>query len=208
MALEEQEQSLNISEEMGYVLFPTESISSKVFVKEDMMYKLNGRMSLKRQRSDLATLTRKLSEFANRIPESRIVPSLYRRVSYCCVIQPKIHGERLKDIGREGVLALLQDPDTQNHAFVSKLLNYFFTAIEHRELYPDIVGYPANPDFFNSINLMADEKTRKMMLCDVGLSPHEDTVSRYGADFYKGENVRTYVAKMREFQSLLRSLPQ
>lgn len=93
-----------------------------------------------------------------------------------------------------------------NKKFLIKLLEYFFESIEAKEFYPDIVGYPKNQEYFNSINMMLEEKTNKIIFCDIGLSPHEDTLRKFGKDFYSSENVKTYVEKMKKFKDLLINL--
>jgi hypothetical protein len=73
-------------------------------------------------------------------------------------------------------------------------------------LYPDIVDYPTDPEYYNSINLIVEKVTNKLILCDVGLSPHQDTLAKHGADFYDGDSVRTYVDRMKKFYELLKNL--
>lgn len=191
-----------ISEQDGYVPVQTEGVSSKVFLKDGKIYKLNIRLSVERQTSDLYTLKEHFSEFAQHIPDSEVHTFLYDGVAYTGVVQPLIVGKELKKLPREVVEVALRN----NKEFVEALLQYFFSAIEKRELYPDIVGFPADPDFFNSVNLMLEEETGRIVLCDVNLSPHEDTLQKHGKAFYDGENVTAYVAKMKTFKGILEKL--
>lgn len=207
MVLESEVQPIQISADLGYVPYPTEGVSSKVFLRNDTIYKLNNRNSLQRQRYDLSSIQQTFAEYLDHIPRSKVVPATLEGSLHACVIQPRIHGKELKKIGRDGVIKLLQGNPHNNKTFISKLLDTFFNAIELRQLYPDIVGYPSNPDFFNAVNLLAEDSTGKIMFCDVGLSPHEDTLKKYGRAFYDSENVRTYVEKMREFEARLHSIP-
>jgi hypothetical protein len=202
----EQVRSLEISEELGFARRETESVSSTVFEREGMVYKLNTRNSLIRQQSDLTALQRRLSEFADHIPSSKVMPARYGNVRGACVMQPLIRGREIKNTERGAVEGLLRSNVARNKEFVAELLNYFLSSVENRQLYPDIVGYPEDPDFFNSINLMIEEETQRIMLCDVGLSPHENTISRLGGDFYQSLNVKRYTESMRRFKAQLSAL--
>ncbi len=206
MALEEQEPKVNIAEDAGYVPLPTEGVSSKIFVHGGEIFKINTRNSLGRQRSDLETLKRILAEFDDHIPETEVRPCTYREIEYTGVVQRFIKGRELKKLGRERILRVLKENKNNNRAFVEKLLNYFFEAVDRKNLYPDPVGYPADQEFYNSVNLILEDSTGIIMLCDVGLSPHEDTLNKHGQEFYEEENVRTYVDKMRSFRNTLSQL--
>lgn len=196
-------QIVHVSEDAGYVPLPSEGISSKIFRRENFIYKLNNRNSWRRQKDDLIELQAMVQEHSEHIPATRIVQAMYKGERYTCVTQPFINGLEVKNTSREDVLAALQDPATENFGFVRGLVENFLHRIKQRELYPDIVGYPKDPDFFNSINLIIEQETKKIMLCDVGLSPHEDTLEAYGERFYKSENVTTYLKKMTEFREFL-----
>ena len=197
---------LSVNEKAGFEELETDSVSSKVFRLYNSLYKLNDRNSLRRQRSDLQALSTRLAAFSDHIVPSRTTLAEYDGKQYTCVIQPRIEGQELKNLKQEEVLALLRKRSVENRTFVGALLEYFFDAIEKRELYPDIVGNPEDPDFFNSVNLLAEDETGRIMLCDIGLSPHEDTLRKHGKDFYKSDNVKTYMKKMREFQELLKTI--
>ena len=130
---------------------------------------------------------------------TEIVECLYDNKKYTCVIQPIVKGSELKKLSSE----LLEKAVRENKEFLLELLRYFFENISVKELYPDIVGYPKNPEYANSINLILEQNTGKIILCDVGLSPHEDTLMKYGNIFFESDSVKTYVEKMREFENLL-----
>jgi len=198
----EYEPKIVISEENGFAHLTTEGVSSKVFVKEGNVYKLSNRNSLERQKSDLVTLREELEGYEDRLPNSEITECEFEGEVYTCVIQPMIDGQELKKLDSE----LLEEVLRNNKDFLLKLLKYFFEAVEARKLYPDIVGYPADPEYFNSINLLLENSSKKVILCDVGLSPHENTLKDKGLDFYDSENVKTYTEKMKKFQEYLLAL--
>lgn len=199
---ESAEANIIISEEKGFTFLETESISSIVFVKDDEIYKLNARDSVERQLSDFNELRDNLPDFSDRIINSKIISVKHEGKPYTCVIQSLIKGRELKKLKEEELVDALR----RNKDFLLALLNYFFTAINDKEKYPDPIGYPSNPEYKNAINLLLEEDTGKILLCDVGLSPHEDTLEKYGARFYESDNVKTYLARMHEFQSFLLSL--
>ncbi|MES2224190.1 MAG: hypothetical protein V4469_04635 [Patescibacteria group bacterium] len=193
---------LIISAEAGFIPLHTESISSKVFIKDGKVFKLNNRNSVERAESDAQVLKTRLAEYEDHLPDSTIVECEYEGVIYTCVVQEVIEGEELKKLGAEQLREALKE----NKDFLLELLKYFFESIEAKKLYPDIVGYPKDPEYFNSVNLILEKESNKVILCDVGLSPHQDTLDKNGLDFYDSENVRIYVAKMRKFQELLLEL--
>lgn len=201
-SVERNPQIIEVSIASGFEPLSTESISSKVFVKDGRVFKLNSRNSFERAQSDLETLKSKLSGFEDHLPDTDINQAIYEGGDYTCISQPLIEGEEVKDIEKEKLLEVLR----LNKSFLIRLLDYFFEAIEAKELYPDIVGYPADPEYYNSINLIVEKVTNKLMLCDVGLSPHQDTLAKHGADFYDGDNVRTYVDRMKKFYELLKDI--
>ena len=188
---------LCISPENGFCELQTDSVSSKVLVKDSFIYKINDRNSLARQKSDLKTLHERLAGFSSHIPASEVIEAHYGGKTYTTVVQRRIRGREIKKMGRSEISRLLSaQANSGNRAFVLELLKYFFASMQSRELYPDIVGCPSDPSFFNSVNLMLDD--------DVGLSPHEDSLNRHGLAFYDGENVKKYIGHMQEFQALLR----
>lgn len=193
---------IEISTESGFVLFNTESFSSKVFTRDGRIFKLNDRCSVKRAKSDLDILKSKLEGYEDRLPESQVGTAIYGGRLYTCVSQPMICGREVKKLDDDQLTEVLRF----NKGFLIKLLDFFFASIDARELYPDIVGCPNGHDHYNSVNLILDESTNKLLLCDVGLSPHEDTLIKNGLDFYSSENVKVYVEKMTKLYNLLNSL--
>lgn len=196
------QQKIEISLDRGFLLVSTESVSSKVFVKDRRIFKLNSRNSVERARADLNILKSKLQGFEDHLPVTEVTKAVLEDVEYTCISQSLVEGEEIKKLDQERLLEVLK----LNRDFLIKLLEYFFEAIEARELYPDIVGYPADPEYYNAINLIVEKFTSKLILCDVGLSPHEDTLVKHGLDFYDGDNVKIYVEKMSKFYELLKGL--
>ncbi len=196
--------TFTISVDQGYVELQTEGVSSKVFVKDGKIFKLNNRNSFERQKSDLDALRSNLAEYQDHIPNSEVVECEYDGGMYTCVIQPVIEGDVFKGLEKTKLDEALKIEG--NRKFLLKLLEYFFKAVESQKLYPDPVGYPVDPEYFNSINLILERSTNIIKLCDVGLSPHEDTLARHGASFFDGENVKTYLTKMKAFEAHLLSL--
>lgn len=201
-SLDAERSRMVVSEEAGFVAFLTESVSSKSFVKEGMIYKLTQRDSAERQHSDLATLEVRMRPYRDHIPDSRITECEYKGEIYTCVVQPLIDGLELKKIPEDELRSVLK----ANKEFLLFLLDYFFEAITEKELYPDPIGYPDNPEYFNATNLMLEKASGKIILCDVGLTPHEDSLNKYGLDFYNSENVTTYIDRMTKFKAYLLAL--
>ncbi len=191
-----------ISEEDGFTPLHTESVSSKVFTKDGKVFKLTDRNSLERQKSDLEILKARMAGYEDHLPSSEVIECEYQGKIYTCVVQPIVKGKEIKKLQKEELESGLKT----NKDFLLKLLKYFFESIESRSLYPDIVGYPKDHEYFNSINLILEEASNKLILCDVGLSPHQNSLVNQGKKFYDTENVRTYVQKMKKFQELLLAL--
>jgi hypothetical protein len=158
---------------------------------------------VERAQSDVQTLRERLVGYEDHLPDSNIIECEYEGMTYTCVVQEVIEGEELKK-WRES--DKLREALKANKDFLLELLKYFFESIESKKLYPDIVGYPKDPEYFNSVNLILERESNKLILCDVGLSPHQDTLAKNGLDFYDSDNVRTYVARMKKFQELLLKL--
>ena len=190
---------ISISEEDGYLEKTTEGVSSLLFTKDNKIFKINKRLTLERQTSDLIRLKKELCEFIEHIPYSEVDMCTHRGEAYTCVIQPVIKGKEIKYLPRLGVEEALK----KNKEFILKLLDFFFSSIKNKDLYPDIVGFPNDPSFFNSLNLILEEETGKIILCDVNLSPHEDTIKKYGQSFYDSDNVKIYLEKMSEISQFL-----
>jgi hypothetical protein len=194
--------ALVISDEAGFSPLSTESVSSKVFLKDGHVYKLTSRNSVERLSADVRMLMERLSKYPGHIPPSTVGTANYLNEPYTYVCQAVVDGAVLKSLDP----AVLEAALRSNKDFLLELLAYFFESIEAKQLYPDPIGYPKDPDYTNSINLMLEKGTGKVILCDVGLSPHEDTLRNYGIGFFDEENVATYVAKMQKFEEVLRAL--
>jgi hypothetical protein len=197
---------ISISKKNGFQKIHTESISSTVFTRDGMIYKLSQRNSPIRAQRDYETLHEQFAEHEDHIPTSEICEAEYEGQVYTCVVQNTIQkGATLKDLNHTERMQALQN----NKEFLLALMSYFFECIENKTLYPDPIGHPADQSWHNSTNLMLDRKTGKIMLCDVGLSCHEDTVLKYDGDFYASPNAKTYMEnlpKMQEFVDILLSL--
>jgi hypothetical protein len=138
---------LIISPKDGFTELPTESVSSKVLVRDGLIYKINRRNSHARQASDLKSLQERLEKFAAHIPASEVVECCYENELYTAVVQPLIRGKEIKKLNRSVIDQMFGNKEPANRAFVLELLAFFFHSIEERELYPDIVGYPVDPSF-------------------------------------------------------------
>lgn len=184
-----------ISLENGFVEMSTSSISSKVFEKAGCIHKISQRNSFERVHSDLATLEDMLVGFEDRIPATRIFSCMHEGQMYTCVQQNKIDGKEIAKHSRKEALAIFKE--SGNLLFMKRLLEHFFSSIASRTLYPDLVGNPDDPHLLNSVNLMVT-RTGKLMLCDVGLSPHEDTLAKHGGSFFESKNVTRYVRRINE----------
>lgn len=195
-------ETIVISEENGFSKLETEGVSSSVFIKGDRIYKLSKRNSPERLKSDLEKYREELGEFSDRIIESDITLAEFEGETYTSVSQPFIKDSELKKLDEPELLEVFKE----NKEFLLRLLDFFFEAIEKEEKYPDIVGYQKDPKYRNIINLLLDKETGKILLCDIGFSPHEDTLEKYGTDFFTSDNVQTYVVKMKEFKELLLTL--
>ena len=147
-----------------------------------------------------------MADHLEHLPKTEIVSCFYEEQEQTCVIQLYLQGTKLKKLGREKILTHLKNETLGNKLLLLTLLTYFFNAIEEVELYPDLVGQADDPHFFNSVNLILDELTGKIILCDVGLSTHEDTLARHGENFYQSENVARYIREMKFFHQLLEEM--
>ena len=186
---------LHIHPDNGFEEIPTKSISSKVFKKEGKVYKINKRNSFERALSDWNTIQSELSEFSKHIPETKISTCLYQNEEYTCIKQDLINGKELFLFTPEEINSIFKKK--VNREFIKKLATYFFDSIKSKNLYPDIVGNPSDPHILNSVNLIVDESGH-LILCDVGLSPHEDTLSKQGEAFFESDNVKLYVKRIED----------
>lgn len=93
--------------------------------------------------------------------------------------------------------------------FLRIMISIFLDRAKLRRLYPDLVGNPENQSIENAINLIIETESpngRGLVLCDVGLSPHEDTLREYGENFFDSDNLTLYREKMLELLSIIRIL--
>lgn len=186
---------LHIHPDHSFEEIPTKSISSKVFKKGGKVYKINKRNSFERALSDWNTIQSELSEFSKHIPETKINICSYQGEEYTCIEQDLIKGKELFLFTSEEINSVFKKKE--NREFVKKLATYFFDSIKSKNLYPDIVGNPSDPHIFNSVNLIVDESGH-LILCDVGLSPHEDTLSKQGEVFFESDNVKLYIKRIKD----------
>jgi hypothetical protein len=186
---------LHIGPESGFEEMPTKSISSKVFRKTDKIYKINKRNSYERALSDWQTINTELAEFLQHIPHSEIGMCVHDGEQYTCISQEIIPGKELSLHSPDEIHQIFKVD--QNRLFVKKLISYFFEAIQSKKLYPDIVGNPTDPHLFNSINLIVNERGL-VILCDVGLGPHENTMLVHGDSFFESENVKLYLKRISD----------
>ncbi len=200
---------IEISTRNGFTQFECNSgVSSEVFCKDGELYKLTVRNSVKRIKNDYVEFQRELAAlgFRDRLQESEIflcTNSLGKEVT--CVKQQIILGKTIADIGKQGLSIYLSE-NPREIIFLKSLIKYFHQQIKLRQLYPDLVGNPTNQSLWNSINLMVDSKG--IIICDIGLSPHEVTLDKFGEDFFNSKNVLHYKEKMTEALVFLSSLSE
>lgn len=188
---------LNISKKDGFILFDCDrGVSSMVFKKGRYIYKINNRNSLARAKSDYKEYRSICQEFPDKIEKSSFFQCCYKNKKYTCVKQRIIIGKTLKEVNKRDVVSFLKN-NPRDILFLKTIINEFFDRIREKKLYPDLVGNPSNQALLNSINVIFSLK-RGLVVCDVGLSPHEDTLLRYGEGFYASENVGNYVKKMKK----------
>ncbi|MCD4694241.1 hypothetical protein K8R62_02685 [bacterium] len=188
---------LEISLEKGFSPMNCENgISSFVFEKDDYVFKINKRNSFQRSKSDYQKLQNICRDFPNKVAESSLFECVYNKEKYVCIKQKKINAPTIKQVGELVFINFLKS-NRKELFFLNKLINEFFSSIEKKELYLDIVGNPSDQSIFNSMNILLHPE-KGLTLCDIGLSPHEDTLRRYGLEFYKSDNVKHYLEKMKE----------
>lgn len=193
---------MEISEKNGFNLLNCDSgINSIVFEKEGYIYKINKRNSLQRAESDYKKLKEICADFPDRVVESSFFECMYGGEKHICIKQKKIVAQTIKQFGKNKLIEFLKN-NKEDALFLKKLVDEFFTCIENKKLYPDIVGSPSDQSIFNSINILV-ENGKGLVLCDVGLSPHEDTLKKYGIDFYSSGNVAHYVKRINEARRIL-----
>jgi hypothetical protein len=193
---------LEISEKNGFRPIICENgISSLVFEKDGYVFKINKRNSLQRAKNDYEKLQEICKDFPNKIAESSLFECTYKREKYICIRQKKINALTIKQTGKSEFTNFLR-ANKGELLFLKKLIDEFFVRIKNKELYPDIVGDPSDQSIFNSINILLDPK-RGMVVCDIGLSPHEDTLKKYGSEFYESDNVKHYLRKLKKANRLI-----
>lgn len=189
-----------ISEQNGFDVFNCDNgVSSDVFTKDDgYIYKVSARNSLQRALSDYEYLTWIFGglEFRHRLQDSEIFECSYGGKLAVCVKQKIIKGRTVAEVGKEQLgLFLKEKPD--DLLFLRLMICIFLNRLRLKRLYPDLVGNPQNQSLFNSINLMLSEQG-SLILCDVGLSPHEQTLRENGEAFFDSQNVKHYEQKMQK----------
>ncbi|MFZ2193290.1 MAG: hypothetical protein WAV31_03525 [Candidatus Moraniibacteriota bacterium] len=191
------DKKLEISKENGFYLMDCEKgISSLVFEKDGYVFKINKRNSLERAKKDYLKLQEICRDFPEKIAESFLSECIYEGEVYICIKQKKINAPSVKQIGKLKFVEFLKK-NKHDLAFLKKLIDDFFMCVKERKLYPDIVGNPSDQSIFNSINILV-EPERGLVVCDIGLSPHEDTLKKHGLSFYDSDNVSHYLKKMDE----------
>lgn len=190
---------LEISQQKGFNVFDCDGgISSSVFEKDGYLYKINTRNSLQRALSDYEELKRIFESlgFKYKLQESEIFECVRDGIVAVCVKQKILDGRTIARVGKEQFeLFLRKNP--KDLYFLKLIISVFFTRLKLKRLYPDLVGNPHDQSLFNSINLMVQQPDG-LILCDVGLSPHEETLKAAGEDFFASANVRHYWHKMTE----------
>jgi len=164
---------------------------SVVFLKEGEICKLTMRNSLERLQSDYKRLLTRMKGFEEYFPKTRIVSSTYQDTKHACVVQPFIEGVHVADLSEAEYKRVID----ANRPFLLALLEFFFESLEKRELYPDMTGWSEDQSFRNCVNMKLMPEG-KLMMVDIGLSPHEDTLIEHGQSFYDSENVAHYREKM------------
>ena len=195
-----------ISVERGFIPFEGKSgVSSTVFLREGRVYKISRRNSLERAMSDYRYLAEMLLHvgFPGKIQESEIYECAYEGDRSVCIEQEIINGVTIAKRGAQILDYLCSNPEELQ--FLIVLIELFLTRVSMKQLYPDIVGNPRNQSLFESINIIL-EPERGLVICDVGLSPHEDTLQKHGASFFDSENVAHYRTKMEEALRLLQAV--
>lgn len=195
-----------IAPEFGYVPLEGENgISSKVYEKDGNVFKPTGRNPLQRALSDYAEWVKiaDLLRMGHKVQPSEIFSSEDSEGnSVVCVKQSKIKGQTLRDFGKEALSSYLKENPSER-VFLRFLIDVFSLRVDLYMFYPDLVGNPGDQSLWNSINLMIDPD-RGIVVCDVGLSPHEDTLNSHGKAFLRSSNVTGYVEQVRSsFRELI-----
>lgn len=188
---------LKISEENGFIPFECDNgVSSVIFKKDKHVYKINKRNSLERAKSDYKEYLKILQKFPEKLQKSDFFKCEYDGEVCTCIKQEILNGLTLKELGLKDLTDFLKN-NPKEIVFLDVLINEFFKRIESMDLYPDLIGNPDNQSLENSINMLLTPE-RGLVICDVGMSPHEDTLKKHGLGFYASGNVGHYTKKMRE----------
>lgn len=123
------------------------------------------------------------------------------------MVQDEIQGKTFYTTDNDELYEILRT----NQKIRSQLILLFETFIYHfdrKELFPDPVGYPTTNELTDSINLflVKSEEETLLKLCDVGRSPHEDTVKRLGESFYIEPRFLAYRKKMEDALKMLKCI--
>jgi hypothetical protein len=181
-----------------YAVVPTGSRSSIVLARGDEILKLTQRNPLGRLVADYETLLDRLSDFPDRVLPSWFGETVYGGEKYAVVAQRRFDGTTLVHHSSGSLNIFYQEvwenqrTGAENSRFVLALIDWLLEATGSGCLYPDPVGCPENPILGHSQNLLVAKEDMRLVLCDVGLSPHADTAARDGAAFYDGNNVLRY----------------
>lgn len=188
-----------ISEQTGFHVFNCDNgVSSDVFEKDGYLYKANTRNSLRRANSDYEELMRLFVGlgFKNKLQSSEIFECMRDGIVAVCVRQKIIEGHTIAQVGKERFELFLRN-NPKDLYFLKLMISTFLVRLQLKKLYPDLVGNPQDQSLFNSINLMLQQRDG-LILCDVGLSPHEETLRENGEAFFDSQNVKHYEQKMKE----------
>jgi hypothetical protein len=180
-----------------YVRVTTDTDSSIVLLRGNEMLKLTKRNPIGRLIADYEALLGRLRDFPDRVLTSWFGETVYEGEKYAVVAQRRFPGVHLHchSVGWESAFGdVWKNPKTgaENARFALALIDWLLDATQSGELYPDPVGFPEDSNLNQSRNLLVAREDMRLVLCDVGLSPHADTAARDGAAFYDGNNVLRY----------------
>lgn len=189
---------MEISIKTGFEIFDCNAgISSEVWRKNNYIYKVTTRNSIARLSNDYKMLKEILGElwYADKLQESEIFECINPDwKNAACVKQKIINWKTIASIGKKDFEIYLKN-NPKEIIFLKKMVELFHIRVKSNELYPDLVWNPEDQSIRNSINLVI-EKKRWIIICDVGLSPAEDTLKKFWKKFYKSDNVTYYKEKV------------
>lgn len=186
-----------------YAVVPTGSRSSIVLARGDEILKLTQRNPLGRLVADYETLLDRLRDFPDRVLPSWFGETVYGGERYAVVAQRRFAGETLARHSAGPLNVFYQDvwenqrTGAENSRFALALIDWLLEETQSGGLYPDPVGFPEDPILGHSQNLLVAADDLRLVLCDVGLSPNADTLSRQGTDFYDSQSVSRYRSCMQ-----------